>query len=34
MIEPSVRAFLCHILPHAESEHAMFGMATALIVEK
>jgi FtsP/CotA-like multicopper oxidase with cupredoxin domain len=27
-------AFHCHILPHAESEHGMFGMVTALIVEK
>ena len=25
-------AFHCHILPHAESEHGMFGMVTALIV--
>jgi manganese oxidase len=30
---PGVRAFHCHILPHAESEHGMFGMVTALIVE-
>ena len=27
-------AFHCHILPHAESEHGMFGMVTALVVEK
>ncbi len=25
-------AFHCHILPHAESEHGMFGMVTALVV--
>ena len=31
--EPGVWAFHCHILPHAESEHGMFGMVTALIVE-
>ncbi len=29
---PGVWAFHCHILPHAESEHGMFGMVTALIV--
>jgi hypothetical protein len=23
----------CHILPHAESEHGMFGMVTALVVQ-
>lgn len=27
-------AFHCHILTHAESEHGMFGMVTALIVQK
>ena len=27
-----VWAFHCHILPHAESEHGMFGMVTAVIV--
>jgi FtsP/CotA-like multicopper oxidase with cupredoxin domain len=27
-------AFHCHILPHAESEHGMFGMVTALVVDK
>jgi len=27
-------AFHCHILPHAESEHGMFGMVTVLVVEK
>lgn len=27
-------AFHCHILSHAESEHGMFGMVTALIVEE
>jgi len=32
--ELGVWAFHCHILPHAESEHGMFGMVTALIVEK
>jgi manganese oxidase len=31
---PGVWAFHCHILPHAEFEHGMFGMVTALIVEK
>ncbi|MEO8294847.1 MAG: copper oxidase [Gemmatimonadota bacterium] len=31
---PGVWAFHCHILPHAESEHGMLGMVTALIVEK
>ncbi|GLC27728.1 multicopper oxidase family protein [Roseisolibacter agri] len=31
---PGVWAFHCHILPHAEMEHGMFGMVTALIVEK
>jgi FtsP/CotA-like multicopper oxidase with cupredoxin domain len=30
---PGVWAFHCHILPHAETEHGMFGMVTALIVE-
>jgi manganese oxidase len=30
---PGVWAFHCHILPHAESEHGMFGMVTALIVQ-
>jgi FtsP/CotA-like multicopper oxidase with cupredoxin domain len=29
---PEVWAFHCHVLPHAESEHGMFGMVTALIV--
>jgi len=27
-------AFHCHILSHAESDHGMFGMVTALIVEE
>ena len=27
-------AFHCHILPHAESEHGMFGMVTALVVQQ
>jgi FtsP/CotA-like multicopper oxidase with cupredoxin domain len=31
---PGAWAFHCHILPHAESEHGMFGMVTALIVQK
>lgn len=30
---PGVWAFHCHILPHAESPHGMFGMVTAMIVE-
>lgn len=32
--EPGVWAFHCHILTHAESEHGMFGMVTALIVQE
>jgi FtsP/CotA-like multicopper oxidase with cupredoxin domain len=32
--EPGVWAFHCHILTHAESAHGMFGMVSALIVEK
>jgi manganese oxidase len=31
--EPGVWAFHCHILSHAESEHGMFGMVTALIIQ-
>lgn len=31
--EVGVWAFHCHILSHAESDHGMFGMVTALIVE-
>jgi manganese oxidase len=31
---PGTWAFHCHILPHAESEHGMFGMVTALVVKK
>ena len=31
--EAGVWAFHCHILAHAESEHGMFGMVTALIVQ-
>ena len=27
-------AFHCHILPHAESEHGMYGMVTALVVNR
>ena len=29
---PGTWAFHCHILPHAESDHGMFGMVTALVV--
>jgi len=32
--ELGVWAFHCHILNHAESEHGMFGMVTAFIVEE
>ena len=32
--EPGAWAFHCHVLSHAESEHGMFGMVTALIVER
>ncbi len=31
---PGTWAFHCHVLPHAESQHGMFGMVTALIVQK
>jgi len=31
---PGRWAFHCHILSHAESDHSMFGMVTALIVQK
>jgi FtsP/CotA-like multicopper oxidase with cupredoxin domain len=31
---PGTWAFHCHILPHAETEHGMFGMVTALVVGK
>lgn len=30
---PGTWALHCHILPHAESDHGMFGMVTALIVK-
>jgi FtsP/CotA-like multicopper oxidase with cupredoxin domain len=30
---PGTWAFHCHILPHAESQHGMFGMVTALMVK-
>ncbi len=30
---PGVWAFHCHVLPHAEGPHGMFGMVTALIVQ-
>jgi len=31
---PGTWAFHCHILPRAESAHGMFGMVTALVVQK
>jgi FtsP/CotA-like multicopper oxidase with cupredoxin domain len=31
---PGAWAFHCHILPHAEGSHGMFGMVTALIVQE
>jgi FtsP/CotA-like multicopper oxidase with cupredoxin domain len=31
---PGTWAFHCHILPHAESEHGMMGMVTALVVSE
>jgi len=31
---PGTWAFHCHILPHAESQHGMIGMVTALVVQK
>jgi FtsP/CotA-like multicopper oxidase with cupredoxin domain len=30
---PGAWAFHCHILPHAEGAHGMFGMVTALVVQ-
>jgi FtsP/CotA-like multicopper oxidase with cupredoxin domain len=30
--EPGAWAFHCHLLTHAESDHGMFGMVTALVV--
>jgi FtsP/CotA-like multicopper oxidase with cupredoxin domain len=33
-VEPGVWAWHCHILTHAETSTGMFGMVTALIVEK
>jgi FtsP/CotA-like multicopper oxidase with cupredoxin domain len=30
---PGTWAFHCHILPHAESQHGMYGMVTALVVQ-
>jgi FtsP/CotA-like multicopper oxidase with cupredoxin domain len=30
--EPGVWAFHCHVLSHAENDHGMFGMVTALII--
>jgi hypothetical protein len=32
--EAGVWAFHCHILSHAEGEHGMYGMVTALIVKE
>ncbi len=32
--EPGTWAFHCHILNHAESDHGMFGMVTALVVQE
>jgi FtsP/CotA-like multicopper oxidase with cupredoxin domain len=32
--EPGIWAFHCHILNHAESDHGMYGMVTALIIEE
>jgi manganese oxidase len=32
--EPGVWAFHCHVLSHAEGDHGMFGMVTALIVQE
>lgn len=31
---PGVWAYHCHILPHVEGPHGMFGMVTALVVEE
>jgi FtsP/CotA-like multicopper oxidase with cupredoxin domain len=31
--EPGAWAFHCHILTHAESNHGMFGMVTALVIK-
>ena len=31
--EPGTWAWHCHILPHAESDHGMFGMVTAMVVQ-
>jgi FtsP/CotA-like multicopper oxidase with cupredoxin domain len=31
---PGTWAFHCHILTHAESQHGMFGMVTALVVQE
>jgi FtsP/CotA-like multicopper oxidase with cupredoxin domain len=32
--EPGVWAFHCHILSHAEGDHGMYGMVTALIIKE
>ena len=31
---PGTWAFHCHMLPHAESDHGMYGMVTAIVVQK
>jgi len=31
--EPGAWAFHCHVLSHAESNHGMFGMVTALVIK-
>ena len=31
--EPGTWVWHCHILTHAENEHGMFGMVTALVVQ-
>jgi FtsP/CotA-like multicopper oxidase with cupredoxin domain len=30
---PGIWAFHCHILPHVEGPHGMYGMVTALVVQ-
>jgi FtsP/CotA-like multicopper oxidase with cupredoxin domain len=32
--DPGAWAFHCHILPHAEGSNGMFGMVTALVIQK
>jgi FtsP/CotA-like multicopper oxidase with cupredoxin domain len=29
---PGAWAYHCHILPHAEGPHGMYGMVTALVI--